>query len=196
MTSTKPPVLLRAYADESGSDHTKDPGTYILAAAVIEIPREDDVRALMRGMRLPGQAKLHWRDEQHGRRSSIAKAVAASPTEHVVVVRSVPEDLGCSRERARRKCFEALMWELTGLAVDHVVFESRGKADDKRDARMLDAMRRTHALQGRIRLDHVRGREEPLLWVPDAVCGTISDMRCGTVEHYSHIESKTTIIDV
>ncbi|WP_404388834.1 hypothetical protein [Humibacillus xanthopallidus] len=196
MTSTKPPILVRAYADESGSNHVKDPGTYILAAAVIEVPLEEDVRATMNAMRLPGQAKLHWRDEQHGRRSSIARAVAASPTEHVVVVRSDPADLGGSRERARRKCFEALMWELTGLGVEHVVFESRGKADDKRDAHMLDAMRRTHALQGKIRLDHARGREEPLLWVPDAVCGTVADTRCGTIEHYAHIESKTTIIDI
>lgn len=187
---------MRAYADESGSDHLKDPGTYILAAAVIEVAREDDVRAAMTALRLPGQVKLHWRDEQRRRRSSIAQAVASCPTEHVVVVRSDPEDLDVPRERARRKCFQALMWELTGLGVEHITFESRGKADDKRDAGMLDAMRRTHALQGKIRLDHVRGREEPLLWVPDAVCGTVVDMRCGTIEHYEHIESKTMIIDV
>jgi hypothetical protein len=74
MTST----ALRAWVDESGSDHEKDPGTYVLAAAIGRRTCEDDVREQMARLRLPGQVKLHWRDETERRRATISRTVPAS----------------------------------------------------------------------------------------------------------------------
>ena len=54
---------LRAWVDESGSDHTRDPGTYVLAAAISRPPTEATIRDQLQRLRLPAQIKLHWRDE-------------------------------------------------------------------------------------------------------------------------------------
>lgn len=56
------PLALRAWVDESGSDHARDPGTYILAAAVVSTIEEDTVRTVMSSLRM-SQRKVHWRDE-------------------------------------------------------------------------------------------------------------------------------------
>jgi hypothetical protein len=134
MSAPEPPAF-RAWVDESGSDRAQDPGTYILAAVVLETILEDDVRKTMRSMRLPGQEKLHWRDEDARRRRKIATTVATVPAHNFVVVRSTPLVLPHDPERARRKCFERLIWELAQMGVDEAVFESRGKADDRRVSR-------------------------------------------------------------
>lgn len=46
------PLALRAWVDESGSDHARDPGTYILAAAVVSTIEEDAVRTVMSSLRM------------------------------------------------------------------------------------------------------------------------------------------------
>jgi hypothetical protein len=195
MSAPEPPAF-RAWVDESGSDRAQDPGTYILAAVVLETILEDDVRKTMRSMRLPGQEKLHWRDEDARRRRKIATTVATVPAHNFVVVRSTPLVLPHDPERARRKCFERLIWELAQMGVDEAVFESRGKADDRRDAAMLDSMRRAKTLPRRIHMNHVRGRLEPMLWVPDAVCGSIVELRCGNEDNYDLIASTTTLHEI
>lgn len=52
--------------------------------------------------------------------------------------------------------------------------ESRGYADDKRDMEMVGSLRAKKTLKGELRVDHVRGPDEPLLWLPDAVCGAVN----------------------
>lgn len=91
MYTAEPPAF-RAWVDESGSDRTQDPGTYILAAVVLEPTFEDDVRKTMRSLRLPGQEKLHWRDEDARRRRKIATTVATVPAHKL---------RGCSQHAAR-----------------------------------------------------------------------------------------------
>ena len=86
--SASEPLEKRAWVDESGSDPAQDPGTYILAAVVLETALEDEVRRTMRSMRLPGQEKLHWRDEDARRRRRIATTVATVPAHNFVVTRS------------------------------------------------------------------------------------------------------------
>ncbi len=186
-------VVLRAWVDESGSDHVKDPNTYILAAALVIDTREEDLREMMLGLRLPGQVKLHWRSENFRRRLRIARTIAAEEVEHLVVVRSA--HTAEAGERRRRKCLEHLLYELARMRIDHVVFESRGQADDRRDLELLDTMRRKHLLPRPLHVDHRRGREEPLLWVADAVCGAVSEQRCGNPAHYRLLERKIQLHD-
>lgn len=184
----------RAWIDESGSDHARDPGTYILAAVILATTDEEHARTAMKKMRLPGQNKVHWRDESTSRRRKIAAAVATLPAHSIVVVRSSP--LPSNAERARRKCFEQLIWQLTMQGVSEAVFESRGTSDDKRDSAMLDNMRRTRSLPRAIRIDHVPGRREPILWIPDAVCGSIVESRCGERDNFNAIASTTRLYEI
>lgn len=90
---------------------------------------------------------------------------------------------------------EVLLFQLTSLAVDHVIIESRGQADDRRDRRLLESMQRGRHLLGPIRMDHLAGPADPMLWVPDAVCGAVTEMRCGDDSHYVQLKPCVEIID-
>lgn len=185
---------LRAWVDESGSDHTRDPGTYVLAAAISRPPTEATIRDQLQRLRLPAQIKLHWRDEDPTRRSAITHTVAACDIDHVVIVR-----VGADQERPerrRRKCLERLLHELEARSILDVVLESRGRADDRRDIQMLNALRGQHYLSTSIRLTHVVGRYEPMLWIPDAVCGAVTSARIGDPSHQSILNQQLTLIEI
>lgn len=64
-------------------------------------------------------------------------------------------------------------------AVTRVVFESRGAADDQRDMKMVQSLRASRTITSGMRVDHVRGAQEPLLWLPDAVCGAVNGRLTG-----------------
>lgn len=188
------PTTLRAWVDESGSDHIHDPGTYVLAAAIGRQDSEPTIRDQISRLRLPGQVKLHWRDEGEKRRNAIMRAVAACELEHVVVVRAGAVDN--RPERRRRKCLERLLFELELKAVSDIVFESRGPADDRRDIQMLNALRGQRVVSTATRITHVVGRHEPLLWIPDAVCGAVTSTRAGVHDHQQVLASQLTLIEI
>jgi hypothetical protein len=166
-----------AFVDESGSQEHRDPGTYILAAAICDEQRLEDVRDTMLRMRLRKAGKLHWHEEGSGRRLELAATVAGLALEQLVVVRSM--DTSDPPERRRRKTFERLLHELAGRDVSQVVAESRGPADDRRDRDHLDSLRAGRVLTSALRLDHRSGPLEPALWVADVVCGAIVQDRIG-----------------
>lgn len=171
-----------AFVDESGSDAARDPNTYIVAASLCTTEAVEAVRTCLRRLRLPAQRKLHWRDESQRRRMAITKAVARCSLQHLVAVRT--GTAGEPTERQRRLCLEHLWYELEARAVEVVVLESRGKADDKRDRDHLDALRARRTIVSPLRIGHEPGASEPLLWVPDAVCGVVSSLRTDTDAYY------------
>ena len=84
---------------------------------------------------------------------------------HVVVVRDGQP--GEKPERRRRHYMERLLYELDSLDIDSVTFESRGPKDDKRD--------------------------EPTLWIADAVCGTVVQFRTGDVTYLEAIRAQAEL---
>lgn len=182
---------LIAWVDESGSNSAKDPGTYILSAALCFAEEIDASRAATAKLLLRGQRKLHWIDESTKRRREIINSIALLPLEHVVVVRSRP-DCQDKPERRRRKCLERLLIELEALQVNSAVLESRGAHQDGLDLKMLGHLRTQHSVST-IRLHHRTGPSDPMLWVPDACCGAVVDERCGVPEFFSQIKERTTV---
>lgn len=188
------PLALRAWVDESGSDHARDPGTYILAAAVVSTIEEDTVRTVMSSLRM-SQRKVHWRDEGTRRRQAIIEAIANTCIEHIVVVRQrIPAER--RTERARRKCLERLITELEARGIHELVLESRGPSDDRRDIDMLNALRSQHRTSPATTLHHLVGAGEPMLWVPDSICGAISSLRTGDETYAAALGEALTIVDV
>lgn len=186
---------LRAWVDESQSDRTRDPGTYVLAAAIGAGSSEPGIRERIAALRLPGQRKLHWRDESEARRALIANTVAACDLEHLVVVRAGTEQ--DRPERRRRKCLERLLFELeTRWSVADVVLESRGPADDRRDMDLVNALRGQQHLSSQLRMDHRIGRSEPMLWIPDAICGVITSARTGKTRHRESLGAGLTVVEI
>lgn len=163
--------------DESQSARERDPHTYLLAAAVCEREHLGGARTVMLDLRLAGQRKLHWRDESDKRRRRIIEAVFALPLRHLVVVYGGQP--GERPERRRRHCLKRLLYELDQMGVATVTFESRGPADDRRDRDTVATLRASKTITAHLRIEHAAGPTESLLWVPDAICGAITQDRTG-----------------
>ncbi|WP_157556192.1 hypothetical protein [Herbidospora yilanensis] len=149
------------------------------------------VREQMRGLLLRGQRKVHWRDESHDRRLKLVDAIADLPVEGFVVVRVAGE--ADRPERRRRKCLEVLFRELAVLECGELVLESRGPADDRRDREMLEHLRRRRCLAAPLRLFHEPGPSDPMLWIPDVLCGAVGHSRTGAVEYLERLTSRVTV---
>lgn len=179
---------LLAYVDESMSDSRKDPGTYLLAAGICQPTDQDEIRSQMQALRLKGQQKLHWHDEGHKRRRKIIESVGQLPLMHLIVVRDNMPNV--RPERRRRLCIERMLYELDQLAVAEVTFESRGPADDRRDTAMVGALRASKTISAQLRIEHVNGPLEALLWVPDAICGALTADRTGDPSYLAEITAQ------
>lgn len=193
-----PPLApIVAWVDESGSNHRRDPNTYMVAAAVCLEENVEVARLTMQAMQFKGERKIHWRDDTPNRHRDVTAAIAQMRVvEHVVVVRSRPDDASDRIERRRRKVMERLLFELTSMDVGHAIIESRGPADNQRDLDLLSHLRRRRSLPRSIRLDHTPGPADPMLWVPDAVCGAVSEMRCGDPVYYAELTASINLIEI
>ncbi|WP_280431551.1 hypothetical protein [Nocardia brasiliensis] len=181
--------MLTAWGDESGSQPARDPGTYILAAALIE---DDDiplVRKTMDGLLLPGETKVHWHGSSEERRHALVCTVASLPVCGLVVVHC---DLSANDRRHRRKCLEHLFPHLEYLACGSVTLESRG-AKDGSDLDILQKFRARQIVTGPLRLDHVVGRSESVLAVADVLCGAVVQSRVGNP---TYLEALGGLVDI
>lgn len=197
MSATPAPdaLDLTAFGDESESVRLKDPDTYILVATLCSNLEHEDLRDTMRSLLPRGQRKVHWRETTNDReRRRIIDAVAGAGVEHVVVVRDGSP--GERPERRRRHCLERLCYELDQLGVSRLLLESRGPADDKRDRNLLDTMLAKRTLPGGLRIGHATGPSEPLLWLPDVVCGAVTHSRLGDDSYLQALRSTVELVEI
>ena len=160
-----------AYVDESEPDpRSGSASVYLLAAALIEDVEHDAARTAMEALRVRGQKKLHWNAEEAKRRTLIVQTVARLPTMHLVVART---DAAATSERRRRKCLETLLPELESAKVDRVYLEAREMRQNQRDVQLLAGLRAQRVVGSALRLDHLPGPSEPLLWIADVVAGAV-----------------------
>lgn len=172
-----PPFTLSAWIDESVIvDRDDRPGTYTMAAAIADPSCCDDIRAGLRSL-TPGRAeRLHWAHESPKRRDVVA-AYLATIDIAVVVVTGTPM-IGPKQERARRCCLERLLYELSQCGVE-AWLESRSAAPDRRDLRLVDSARNKGLVAVALKVDFRRPKDEPMLWLPDAVAGAVTAAELG-----------------
>jgi len=179
--------VLKAWGDESGSVREFDPGTYVFGAVITDgVIAEEQARDRMRLLLLPGQTKTHWRDESDKRRDQIISALGECSLAEIVVTRVGPLDE--RDERRRRKCFTHFAEQLIRNDVWHLCLESRGAQADELDMAMVRALGAQQVLPTSFRLSHLRGKDEPLLWAADAVCGAVVAARIGQVRWLRQLE--------
>lgn len=186
--------MFEAWGDESGSDHVLDPGTYLMAAALVDPAHGDVIREQMRTLSRPGYRKIHWREEDDKRQLALVGLISDLPLEAIVVVRTGART--DHQEHRRRKVLERLFPRLVDLGCGRVVLESRGRKDDDRDHEMLDHMRRRRLMPGPLRLEHMPGPADVLLAVPDVVCGAVVAARCGDARFLTAIERRVSVVPV
>jgi hypothetical protein len=163
-----------AYVDESEPDPRADPGAYLLAAAVLPVEQLQAARDAVSALRLRGQRKLHWPDENDQRRKLLTAAIAELEALYVVVVRVEGTE---SSERRRQLCLRRLLCELGGAKVGNIYLESREAKQNGRDLPLLDALRAENAISPRGRMNHPARPREPLLWIFDLVAGAVGAAR-------------------
>ena len=181
-----------AYVDESEPDPRYSPGTYVLAAALIERQDEEAARTALAALRLKGQHKLHWHDEDRSRRKLLTETIADLPALHLIVVKV---DVNASSERRRRLCLTRLLPELDRHGVPKVCLEARESKQNARDMQILAAMRARQEVGSRLRLDHQPGPQNPLLWVPDVVAGAVGSDRAGEPAYLERLAGLTTFYE-
>lgn len=147
-----------AFVDESKR------GGYVVVAAVVVPGELDDARRVLRGLLLPGQSALHFKNERDGRRRQLLTGICGLPVEALVYVSDAK-----GQATARRACLEAVVADLAGERAERLVLElSDGDlAADRRT--LFEAVRKHSGTSAPLRYDHLRAPAEPLLWVPDAV---------------------------
>lgn len=169
---------LHAWVDESmRATQNGSNGIYLMAAAVADPSACDEVRDDLRAVTEKNAERLHWRHETPERQAKIAATIGNHDVVHLVVV-GTPLDAR-RQERARAICTERLLYELDNLGVAHVWLETRHPALNERDLRLVKALRGKRSISSSIRIEFARPKDEPMLWIPDAVAGAVNGARSG-----------------
>jgi hypothetical protein len=186
--------VFHGWGDESGSVSSRDPGAFVLGAALAMPEHVAELRSAMSGLRSRSEKKVHWRDDSDKRHREVVERIAMLPLEALVVARVGP--LAEPPERRRRKCFEVFAVELEQLGCSRLTLESRGAKADHRDRVMLDTMRARRSVTGGLRLDHAPGPADPCLWIADALCGAVVASRVGDDTFVDVLGSRLTLIEL
>jgi hypothetical protein len=169
-----------AYVDESA--RSGPAGLYVVTAVVVASGAADDAREALRGLLLPGQRRLHWRDERPGRRAEIIEVVAR--LRPLVLVYAARPTRPRGSERSRSICITRLCWDLKELDIERLVIEERDDPLNARDRRTIANARRTGHASGALAFEFRSPRHEPLLWLPDAVAGAVAMDLAGDGSHH------------
>ncbi|WP_054814517.1 hypothetical protein [Nocardia arizonensis] len=184
--------MLTAWGDESGSQPDADPDTYIVAAALIEEDDVELVRKTMSGLLLPTEKKVHWHGSSEVRRFELIQAVAELPICSITVVH---HSQGAKDRRGRRKCLEYILPHLSHLECSGITMESRGPKDNS-DLDIVQKFRARKVIDDRLRMRFQIGRTEPVLSVPDVVCGAVVQHRVGNPAYLDLLRSMVEIHEI
>jgi hypothetical protein len=81
------------------------------------------------------------------------------------------------QERHRRQVLRRVLWELDQMDVSHVVLDSRRHQQDAADQTAVAGWRAQRVISSRLRIDHLRPRDEPLPCLADLVAGALTAAR-------------------
>jgi len=160
-----------AYLDES-SRRGPSGLLYVVAAAVVVGAEEDHARAELRKLLLPRQDYLHWHNERPARRAVILDTISGLGVLAMAV--SYHPAANRHQERARSACVTALAGDLRREGIAELVIEARQEQQNRADRQHLLDARHAGLLPDSFAYRHRGKKEEPLLWIADAIAGTVS----------------------
>ncbi len=136
---------------------------YIICAAVISPKDLQVVRSELRSLRLPRQSRLHFVNESPKRRRCLLDAMSELPVRARLYISFEKEPI------ARQRAMKALLIDMMSLGGQRLVIECRESSQDEQERRLIAGAMRQGAAPVDLQYSHLRAREEPLLWVSDAV---------------------------
>ncbi len=149
---------MHAFVDES-----ERRGSLLLCASAVDDEELAPMRRVMRSLPLPGGRRIHASKERPQRLRRICKIITDTRVRvHIYVSQARPTTV------ARSRCLDALTRDMVALDVSRLVIE---KVDGlvHTDANIIKSARQASGAVDRLRYDHVRPFEEPLLWISDCV---------------------------
>ena len=179
---------LRAYVDESSVIHDSKQ-EYRICAVLVPSRLETELRESLKTFLSKGQTKFHWTQEDRRRRHRFADFISTLNLDCLVVTHA--DERRRNDERYRRKCFEQLYHELVTHDVSTVTIEARSKAQNLLDIEHIVGLR-GRGLYSNLYLTHLAGKEEPLLWMADAILGVVNAAELGD-ESYAQKFSPTAL---
>ncbi len=169
-----------AFVDESF--RSSPTGLYLVAAAVVVDDQADALRARVRSVIPPKQRRFHWHDESDRLRFRMLQEIAR--LDLVVLAHACRPATPVKQERARALCLQSMLWELHERKVGELVLESRQERNNVRDRATIAQTQRAGGAASDLRYRHAVPLTEPLLWVADAIAGTVSAKLSETDDRY------------
>ena len=160
---------------------------YRVGATIVDRHDADDIRSQLRPLLLRGQTKFHWGDEKPERRIQFLRVIA--PLAATTIVVTHVDKISVKEERSRRKCLEHLYPLLTEALVSDLTLESRTPTQNKNDVAHIVAWQGMGRNLG-IRLDHCPGKDDPLLWIPDAILGAVNAHALGDASYLTELDAR------
>lgn len=149
-------------------------GYFLMAAVLVPDELQAAITTRLRAYVAPGQRRWHFRDERlASRRRFLAEVAQLHEHEVGAVVFCCPTPSQRKSEQARVRCLWNLVAELREREVQTAVFESRQEHNDRKDRREIMAAQRDGVASADLVYRHGRPKEEPLLWVADAIVGAV-----------------------
>lgn len=165
-----------AYIDESFRDGAFG-RRYLLAATIPFRADVTDYRRAMAELLPEGQKKVRWYNSVDPLKKSVMSTIAAFDVMHCVVTRQMTANE--EPEQARKKCLTMLAYEISTFDVADAIFEARSPKLDNDDIKMLNYLRTSKTIPHAFTGTHRPGRDEPMLWIPDAICGAVAESWSG-----------------
>lgn len=159
-----------AYVDESARAGPEGVYYLVTAGVIVAVDPEQARRTLVKLRPLGG--RFHWYRERQQGRMAMLDAMAELGTA-AFVIWSYP--VGRKRqEPARERCMTALLANLDREGIHQVVIERReDRGLNRADRRTIHDARQAGLVSESFSYRFEAPKEEPLLWVPDAIAGAV-----------------------
>jgi hypothetical protein len=144
-------------------DETKERG-YLIAAALVQPEGLASSRRAIRSLVMPRQRRIHFKGESEPRRHKIVDTIIELGVTAILYDASAHP----RKKRARDACLVRLVADLKDVDAARLVLEH----DDSTcapDQALLNTHIRATGLAASLRWEHLRGYEECLLALPDAI---------------------------
>jgi hypothetical protein len=125
------PVSVHVFVDES-----RRGSTYLLAAAILEPGQLTPTRVLLRGLRMPGERKVHFKHERDAVQKDIAARLVDARLQGRIYHGQGPD------EAIRAACLSRLVDDALAEGCTRLVLDTRGENGDRADLPCAPAARR------------------------------------------------------
>jgi hypothetical protein len=168
--------------DESMRQRLDSDGFYFLAVARLDAAHAATARAELRRALRPRQLRFHWRTEHEADRVAFLRVIAGLPLVSTIVYQHPVARR--KHEQARVRCLWEAMGHFQDWGVSELIIESRREPLDTRDRREIIAGQHARLIARDLPYRHDVPKQEPLLWIPDAIVGATAAAIADCDERY------------